>query len=568
VQARLGADRLTADRLRLDREAGRLELWEGSWTRDGQTVRFARAELALEGGAGEAEEIDLQAGRVRLSAASLRWTEEGRLDARAVRLSTCDCERPPWEVQAREVSLDERAAAWRGGLLRLCGLPVLPLPFGRLPLAERSSGLLPPELGFDRDGLRVGLPVYLVAGPGADLTLTPELRTGRGARLRSEGRWAVPGGQGLARLDGGWDTVLGQARGGGSLKSGFADGPWRLAGEGSVLSDRSYLSDMGESYESRGLPWAESRLVAGWRGLRLEHDGFQALGSPSDGEADQVQHLLGLAARSPLLGLAPGLALDGGARVDLVGEGPAAWQIEPQTHLRVEADLNLSGGLSPGPLRIEPRARLMARTWTVDPPSLLAQAGVDAWLPTWAKLGRGLLVGEWGLRFAAAAEEGELVAPLGEEAEWTPWALGPAARGRLVLPGGVPLFAGGELLLEDEGLSPRLWAQARLARWGLHAQAERELADLGLRFEDESLTGAVGLVWTEGLLQSRSELRLRRAAWELGYRSHLDLEGAQALSHGPVLGWRSPCQCLDLASSLVWSADRQLPTASFGLELR
>lgn len=568
VQARLGADLLTAERLRLDRSSGSLELWEGSWTRDGQTVRFARAELSLEGGAGLADEIDLEAGRLRLSAASLRWRASGELDARGVRLSTCTCEQPPWEVQAREVSLNERAAAWRGGVLRLCGLPVLPLPPGRFALEDRASGLLPPELGFDRDGLRVGLPFYLVAGPGADLTLTPELRTGRGARLRSEGRWAVPGGQGIARLDGGWDTVLGQARGGGSLNSGFAVGPWRLAGEGSVVSDRSYLSDMGESYESRGLPWAESRLVAGWRGLRLEHDSYQALGAPTEGEPSQVQHLLGFVARSPARSLIPGLALDGGARVDLLGEGAAAWQIEPDTFLRAEADLRLAGGWSPGPLRVEPRARLAARTWTLDPPSLLAQAGVDAWLPTWARLGSGLLVGEWGLRFAAAAEEGTLVAPVGEEPAWTPWSVGPAARGRLVLPGGVPLFGGGELLLQEDGLAPRLWGQARLEAWGLFAMAEPGVQDLALRYEDDALTSAVSLVRTEGLLQSRSELRLRRAAWETGYRAQLDIEGAQVLSHGPVLGWSSPCECLELASSLLWSVDRQWPAASLRLELR
>lgn len=571
VVARLGPDRLEAERFSLDRESGRLELWEGTWTRDGRVVRFARAELALDGSEGLADEVQVDAGRLRLSAGALRWTEEGDLDARSVRLSTCDCEAPPWEVQAREVSVDERAAAWRGGVLRLCGLPVLPVPPGRLSLADRSSGLLPPEVGFDRDGLRIGLPVYLVAGEGADLTLTPELRTGRGARLRSEGRWAVPGGTGQARLDGGWDTVEDQARGAGSLRSGFADGPWRLAAEGSVVSDREYIADMGESYESRGLPWAESRLVVGRGGLRAEHDSFQALGEAED----QLQHLLGLVARSPLVTPLPGLSLDGGARVDLVGQGPSAWSLDAAPHTRGQIDLHLAGGVAPGPLRVEPRAELVVRSWDLAASSARAEARLDTWLPTWARLGQGRLVGEWGLRATAAAGQGEPGSPFEEEALIAgdglvepPWSIGPAAQGRLVLPASVPLFAGGELRMAGDGLRPRLWAQAALERWQLSVLSERELTDLGLRFDDQGLLAAFGLVAAEGLVQSRSELRLRHRSVEAGYRTLVDVAAGSMLSHGPSLGWRSACDCLELASRLTWSADRTWPAASIQVEVR
>ena len=373
VQARFGQDpgkqgagpqdTATAARFELDRTRGVLVLWDGTWTRAAGTVRFARAELDLEAGSGDVVEAVFEGagfegadGRLSLAGEALSWSPDGTLSGRGLRLTTCGCEEPPWEVQARQVTVDERAAAFRGGLLRLCGLPVLPLPAGRVALAERSSGLLPPEVGWGRDGLELGLPLYLVAGEGADLTLTPELRTARGARLLGEGRWAHPGGRGELRLAGGWDGVEGAARGAGQLDQAWADQGARVAVLGRVEGDLGAVAGrqvgvlrLEGTVQTRlrawsdGDPWAEAGGVGtawlpGWTdlggGRLLGEVGLRAGTAALLGEVDArlVEDLaapawqVGPVARGRLL-TAAGVPVSAGGMLALRPDGlvPTAW---------------------------------------------------------------------------------------------------------------------------------------------------------------------------------------------------------------------------------------------------
>ena len=50
----------------------------------------------------------------------------------------------------------------------------------------------------------------------------------------------------------------------------------------------------------------------------------------------------------------------------------------------------------------------------------------------------------------------------------------------------------------------------------------------------------------------------------MGWRHLASLE--QTLSTGPTLGYRSPCDCLDISASAAFTADRALP--DLGLQLR
>ena len=42
----------------------------------------------------------------------------------------------------------------------------------------------------------------------------------------------------------------------------------------------------------------------------------------------------------------------------------------------------------------------------------------------------------------------------------------------------------------------------------------------------------------------------------------------QALSFGPTLGYRSPCDCLDIQAAASWSVDRDLPDVGLQLRIR
>jgi len=585
VRARFGqagevggeVDLATAERFRLDLGIGLLVLEDGTWTRGAVQARFGQAEIDVRTGGGlvEAARLDVAATEgshaLHLRGDALQWAPDGGLSGRGLRLTTCSCEHPPWEVQAREATVVRgQEVRFRGGLVRLCGLPVLPLPAGRVPLADRRSGLLPPELGWGRDGLLVGLPAYLVLGRAADLTMGPELRTARGARLLAEGRWSHVGGGGEVRAAGGWDGVdqaTSGRRGALDLGEGFAFGPWRLGVDSRIEGDRRYLQDYGDAFLSRGRPFAESLVVAALGPLRLEHDSFQALGDAGP----QGQRLGAAVARWAGRRLGP-VAVDGGARVDLVGEGDAAWALAGSPAGRVEADLGGRVGRDLGPVRLEGAAVGLARSWSDGQPWGEGRLSAAAWLPTWAELGRGRLVGEVGLRGGAARTVGTPDLRLWEDRPDPAWSLGPAASGRLVLAGGVPLSAGGWLALSDQVLAPTGWLRLDQGAWGLGATVDPHLEEGHLAYDDDRLHAGTGLVHSGDLLQSRSELDWtlpgRLSQWRPGYAAHLDLSGARSLSQGPRLRFSSRCGCLDAALAASWSADRSSPELRFSMQVR
>lgn len=123
-----------------------------------------------------------------------------------VTLTPCDCAgRPDYEIDSPEVLVEGDRAYLSRPHIRFLGLRVPFLPLA-LPLEDRQSGMLAPQLGYaSSTGFRFALPVYFTLGRSWDLTVTPGVFSGsfgsdhgadlasrdvRGPRLSAELRWA------------------------------------------------------------------------------------------------------------------------------------------------------------------------------------------------------------------------------------------------------------------------------------------------------------------------------------------------------------------------------------------
>jgi LPS-assembly protein len=164
----------------------------GPWQAEG-VVAFVKDQPVDLSGA-TAVEAARCAGRNRLSfsGARLDGDDEGAFTLDRARLTLCDCPGgapPSWEVTARraDVRPGERAIlSWP--VLRVTPrflfvdrpVPVLALPWLYVPLGERQTGLLLPEIdSVDATGFRVAAPLFVTLGRSADLTLTAEYAFGR-----------------------------------------------------------------------------------------------------------------------------------------------------------------------------------------------------------------------------------------------------------------------------------------------------------------------------------------------------------------------------------------------------
>ncbi|MCB9777936.1 MAG: LPS-assembly protein LptD [Alphaproteobacteria bacterium] len=586
VRATWGADRATAQRFTLDPDTGRLELWEGTWRRPGGEVAFARAEIELQTGEGTLYRAEVLAAGGKVRGEALTWTEDGVLVGEALEVTTCTgCTRPTWEVRARHAEIvPGEVVRFRGGTVRLCGLPVLPVPWGRVTLAERRSGFLVPRVGGGEDGWLVAVPAWLALGPRAELELTPELRTARGARLQAGGSWQHLDGDGEARLVAGWDTVEDRTRGSGRVRQGLASGPWTLAVDAALEGDRAYLADYGDAFLSRSMPWSETRLVAALGPVRVEHDGVQALASSLDPDAGALavhhQRPVSLVASAPGRRLGPA-ATDGGARLDVFGAGTDPWRLDaegtPAGHLQAWLGGAVGQDLLPA-LRGELDADARVRTWTDGAPWGEAEVAARLLVPGWLGDGTARLLSEVGLQTTVTGVAGDADLRLPWERAAPAWAVGPVATTRLLTATGVPVRATGSLQLTETGLLPRGTLRADRGAWRLRADADPSLQDLRLGYDDGVLAAETGVAHLspggtgDPLLQARSSLDLALPAplsgWRPGYSAFLDVQGGRLLAHGPRLAWSSPCQCLDLGLTATWSADRDLPDVAFAAQLR
>jgi LPS-assembly protein len=159
-----------------------------------------------------AEVTDLEAarraGRNRLSFSGSRLRGDGtdRFALEGARLTLCDCPgggAPSWEVTARRADVEPgRRAILSWPVLRITPrfllvrrpVPVLVLPWLYLPLGERQTGLLIPEVRSPyATGFALAQPLFVTLGRSADATLAPDYAFGRGSAAVARGDPSVRG---------------------------------------------------------------------------------------------------------------------------------------------------------------------------------------------------------------------------------------------------------------------------------------------------------------------------------------------------------------------------------------
>lgn len=126
-----------------------------------------------------------------------RFQEDGAYVLEESSFTPCDCDvlRPSWRISTRgaEVKPGE-SATLTVPAVHVYGVPVLLLPWLYLPLAERASGLLMPEItGSGLSGFQLDQPLFLTLGRSYDLTLAPGYAFGNEPRDPTQGSLGVKG---------------------------------------------------------------------------------------------------------------------------------------------------------------------------------------------------------------------------------------------------------------------------------------------------------------------------------------------------------------------------------------
>jgi hypothetical protein len=167
---------------------------------------------------------------------------------------------PAWSIAASslEVPIEGYGKAWHTRF-RIKQVPLLYFPYLLYPAKlKRQSGLLFPEISNATDyGYRYGVPVYLVLGQSADMTLTPTHLTKRGLHLSSEFRYRLDyEKKGQVYLESLFDKMGGEEIEGGVLdiipdhrwfiKANQTGGP--LTWDINLVSHEDYLRDIGPFY--------------------------------------------------------------------------------------------------------------------------------------------------------------------------------------------------------------------------------------------------------------------------------------------------------------------------------
>jgi hypothetical protein len=560
VRVEMGDQRAEGLRFVLDLASATLVLEEGSWLRSEGTLSFSRATIALGDLSGVLLDARYTGESFIASGETLTFVGE-ELAGSAVTVTVCGCpEGSPqtWDVTARTVSvtLDE-VARFSGGWIRVCERRVLPVPAGLVVLSPRRTGFLPPVLGYGVDGLQLAAPFFLAASEHADLTLTPEWRAERGIRGLSRARLSLAEGEG-SELRGalGRDTAEDAWRGAVDLEHAWTPGPLRTGIDAQRWSDLDYQADYGGDFLTRAAPWTESVGVIGIPGLRAESDTFQYTRDTTQRPISGV--LWGTTGRGAVSAWGQG-------RADVFAEGadPAALSAAA---LRGSAAGGLSASQRWTALHLTATGSGRGVAWEERTPWLLGGAEVTAMVPMWGDVGGLRHLAAAGIVASAARWSADAVALAPDEALPDSIAVGPRLTSRWVSPGGVPISAVASLPWTPDGLRPMLSARLQHDGWSGRLQATDTLQAASVGWSDEpggiSLSAVRSGDITQGGLST--SWWLPGVPILLGWRHLASIQ--QTLSAGPTLGYRSPCDCLDVRASASWSADRGLP--DLGLQLR
>jgi LPS-assembly protein len=114
-----------------------------------------------------------------MTAARVQQLAGGRIVARDVTMTPCDCEgSPDYVIESSEAQVSDDRVALSSPWLRIGGVPIPLFPLS-LPLGDRQSGMLFPVFGFTAmNGFAFAVPVFLTLGRSYDVTVTPGVFTG------------------------------------------------------------------------------------------------------------------------------------------------------------------------------------------------------------------------------------------------------------------------------------------------------------------------------------------------------------------------------------------------------
>jgi LPS-assembly protein len=115
--------------------------------------------------------------------------------------STCPPKKRDWQIEARELKLDEarQEGVARDAKLRVYDLPIVYMPYFSFPTTKaRKTGFLMPMYGYSNiGGFDFAAPYYVNLAPNYDMTITPRAYTLRGVMLNAEGRYLTSNSVGM-----------------------------------------------------------------------------------------------------------------------------------------------------------------------------------------------------------------------------------------------------------------------------------------------------------------------------------------------------------------------------------
>lgn len=521
----------------------------GSGGGPGATIAFERAEIDLAGRRASLWGVVAESGEAHIEAAEVDLAE-GAWTLRDATLAPCACDdggAPALTFRGERIDVvPGETATVHGGSARLFGVPVVPLPWWRVPLEERRFRLDLPEVAHGEYGWAAS------ATGGGKLGETwisggPAWRQDRGFRGVAE----VAGPAGEARGELGWDALDGRVRGVVDTRGGVDSGV-RLGWDGVVESDPDYVADLGVDYVARGVAWREARGAFVWRSLRTEAWRLDT------GEVLAWQRLrveigrdgVHAASRSPWV-VAPRVEL--GAMADERG----TWAVPG-------AGVDAHGSATWGPVHVEGTGEAFG---ALDPVDLDTPIPIGGWgglvraeVPLWTE-GLGRRVQWWP---GVTAERGFVPLDVYRAVTTNP-AVGPSLRAQTAL-GDAVVGGEGRVGWDGEGWRPMVALDAQAGAWSLAGRADTDVQYGALRWAPDPVTLAVGGANAEGLALAWGDAGVRvgrlvagaGGAWDVGANVHA---GADAR-----LGYDDGCVAATITAR--FAPDREAPDFGAGVVVR
>jgi LPS-assembly protein len=194
--AQMDRQRLEADRLTYDQEAGRIDA-EGNmlYTSPDLLVDGERGTFYPDTETGDIEQATyaIPGRHARGAASALELEGRDQQQLNEVSYTTCAIGNNDWLITARQVDLDQETGTGtaRDAKVKIRGVPVMYTPYLSFPLDDRrKSGLLIPKVGTTEEtGFDISTPYYWNIAPDHDATLVPRYMSKRGLMLGGEFRY-------------------------------------------------------------------------------------------------------------------------------------------------------------------------------------------------------------------------------------------------------------------------------------------------------------------------------------------------------------------------------------------